>query len=518
MKLATKLWLSTALLITLTLGIIGFAMLRTTSLQHKSEATIGAMSAKVTTAYQWSKMADIAALCTHAQMMSSEPGLIAEFQRENVQAVQQVSAVQKQVVEMAITDADKKQLNLISDLRKNVLSIRDKALALKSAGKRDAALAMLNSEFLPLQTTYGDEIENFVKLQEHQLDDARADIAAQQKNLATLIGGLVLLLAVAILAGAVALIRSIQRPLQLANQLAATIASGDLRMREQAVRTDEFGDLMNSIGTMNRSLVGIVQQIQTGTDSMSTASNQIASGNLDLSSRTEQQAASLQEAAASMNQLTDTVQQNSDSARQADKLAHSASAVALKGGAKMEQVVQTMKSINASAGKIVEIIDVIDGIAFQTNILALNAAVEAARAGEQGRGFAVVASEVRNLAQRSAAAAKDIKALIHASAQQVDLGTTLVDEAGATVGEIVESFKRVTDIIGEITAASEAQTRDIRQINEAVSQMDDVTQQNAALVEEAAAAAESLKLQAGGLADVVSLFKLDGVAKGVAYH
>jgi methyl-accepting chemotaxis protein len=259
---------------------------------------------------------------------------------------------------------------------------------------------------------------------------------------------------------------------------------------------------------MNSSLVKIVGDVRTGTDNMASASSQIASGNLDLSSRTEEQASSLEETASSMQEMTSTVKQNADNARQANQLAASASEVALRGSV-VAQVVDTMSSINESSKKIVDIIGVIDGIALQINILALNAAVEAARAGEQGRGFAVVASEVRNLAQRSAAAAKEIKGLIGDSVEKVDLGARLVEQAGTTMGEIVDSVKRVTDIMSEITCASQEQTSGIEQINQAISQMDQVTQQNAALVEEAAAAAESLQERAGALAQVVSVFKLD---------
>jgi methyl-accepting chemotaxis protein len=260
---------------------------------------------------------------------------------------------------------------------------------------------------------------------------------------------------------------------------------------------------------MNDSLAKVVGEVRQGTDTMATASSQIASGNQDLSSRTEQQASSLQETAASMEELTSTVKQNADNARQANQLAVSASEVAVRGGSVVSQVVDTMSAINTSSRKIVDIIAVIDGIAFQTNILALNAAVEAARAGEQGRGFAVVASEVRSLAQRSAAAAKEIKGLIDDSVGKVAAGSHQVAEAGQTMEEIVASVKRVTDIMGEIMSASHEQTQGIEQINQAISQMDQVTQQNAALVEEAAAAAGSLQEQAGSLSQVVSVFQLD---------
>jgi methyl-accepting chemotaxis protein len=266
--------------------------------------------------------------------------------------------------------------------------------------------------------------------------------------------------------------------------------------------------LLQALKDMNESLVRIVGEVRAGTDTIGTASGQIATGNLDLSSRTEAQAGSLEQTAGSMEELTSTVKQNADNARQANQLVVSASDVAVKGGAVVGQVVHTMGSIKESSRKIVDIIGVIDGIAFQTNILALNAAVEAARAGEQGRGFAVVATEVRNLAQRSAAAAKEIKALIGDSVEKVDAGSKLVDDAGATMNEIVTSVKRVADIMSEITAASQEQSTGIEQVNQAIAQMDEATQQNAALVEEAAAAAMSMQDQAGNLSMVVSVFKL----------
>ncbi|MGJ7527677.1 methyl-accepting chemotaxis protein [Variovorax sp. GB1P17] len=302
--------------------------------------------------------------------------------------------------------------------------------------------------------------------------------------------------------------RIVARPLAEAVKVAQSVAAGDLTSRIEAQTTDETGLLLDALRGMNDSLVKIVGEVRTGTDTIATASSQIASGNQDLSSRTEEQASSLEQTAASMEELTSTVKQNADNARQANQLAVSASEVAVKGGSVVSQVVDTMGSINASSKKIVDIIGVIDGIAFQTNILALNAAVEAARAGEQGRGFAVVASEVRSLAQRSAAAAKEIKTLIGNSVEKVEEGSKQVAEAGRTMEEIVGSVKRVTDIMGEITAASQEQTSGIEQINQAITQMDQVTQQNAALVEEASAAAQSLQEQAGSLVQAVSIFKL----------
>ncbi|RZJ84659.1 MAG: methyl-accepting chemotaxis protein [Massilia sp.] len=300
-----------------------------------------------------------------------------------------------------------------------------------------------------------------------------------------------------------------------ASAIASRIAAGDLTV-DVDLRKGDSTSMLFAMKAMRDSLSTIVGQVRAGTDTIASASSQIAAGNLDLSSRTEEQASSLEETASSMEELTSTVQQNAENARQANGLASSASEVAERGGKVVAQVVDTMASINDSSKKIVDIIGVIDGIAFQTNILALNAAVEAARAGEQGRGFAVVASEVRTLAQRSAAAAKEIKALIDDSVSKVDAGARLVDNAGTTMGEIVASVRRVTDIMGEISSASVEQTSGIEQINMAVSQMDQVTQQNASLVEEAAAAAESLQDQAGKLAQLVSVFKLDGQAQAQA--
>ncbi len=305
------------------------------------------------------------------------------------------------------------------------------------------------------------------------------------------------------------LVQAITKPLSEAVKVASAVASGDLTQTIDIRSNDETGQLMRALKNMNDSLTQIVGHVRSSTDTIASGSTEIAAGNQELSSRTEQQASSLEETASSLEELTSTVKQNADNARQANQLAQSASDVANKGGAVVSQVVETMNSINDSSKKIADIISVIDGIAFQTNILALNAAVEAARAGEQGRGFAVVAAEVRTLAQRSAAAAKEIKGLIGESVDNVSVGTKLVDQAGATMHEIVASIQRVTDMVGEITSASQEQTVGIEQINQAVSQMDQATQQNAALVEEAAAAADAMREHASGLAQAVGVFKLD---------
>ena len=286
------------------------------------------------------------------------------------------------------------------------------------------------------------------------------------------------------------------------------MAAGDLSSTIDVSSRDETGQLFRALQAMQSSLVTVVSRVRNGSDSVANASAEIAQGNNDLSARTEQQASALEETAASMEELSSTVKQNADSARQANQLAQSASTVAVQGGNVVGQVVETMKGINESSRKIADIISVIDGIAFQTNILALNAAVEAARAGEQGRGFAVVASEVRSLAGRSAEAAKEIKSLINASVERVEQGSSLVDQAGATMAEVVASIRRVTDLMGEISAASNEQSAGVAQVGEAITQMDQATQQNAALVEQMAAAASSMKSQASDLVQTVAVFKL----------
>jgi methyl-accepting chemotaxis protein len=303
--------------------------------------------------------------------------------------------------------------------------------------------------------------------------------------------------------------RSISKPLQVASQVADRVAGGDLTVDIASTSKDETGQLMHALKVMNDGLLKVVQQIRQGSDTINTAAGEIAAGNMDLSSRTEEQASSLEETASAMEELTSTVKQNADNAKQANQLAASASQIAISGGHVVDKVVHTMNDINESSKKIVDIITVIDGIAFQTNILALNAAVEAARAGEQGRGFAVVASEVRSLAQRSASAAKEIKELIDDSVSKVGTGSKLVEEAGTTMHDVVESIRRVTDIVAEISAASQEQSTGIEEINRAITQMDETTQQNAALVEQATAATQSLQIQANQLGVAVNSFKID---------
>lgn len=344
-----------------------------------------------------------------------------------------------------------------------------------------------------------------------QLNEGKSEYEQTQKTYSVFrtlsISSIVLGLLLGVVVG-IWLIRSISGPLNYAVEIAQHIAAGDLTQHIESDSTNETGQLLQALTEMNDSLIKTVGEVRISTDTIATASGQIAAGNLDLSSRTEQQAASLEETASSMEELTSTVRQNADNAKQANQMVVAASEFALKGGTVVAQVVDTMGSIKESSRKIVDIIGVIDGIAFQTNILALNAAVEAARAGEQGRGFAVVASEVRNLAQRSAGAAKEIKGLINDSVEKVDTGSKLVDAAGETMDQIVNSVKQVADIMSEIAAASAEQSTGIEQVNTTITQMDDVTQKNAALVEEAAAATASMQTQANNLANTVAIFKL----------
>ncbi|MGZ8291710.1 MAG: methyl-accepting chemotaxis protein [Telluria sp.] len=394
----------------------------------------------------------------------------------------------------------------------------DKSVELRKTGMKAEAIDNMTKHSTPATAAAIRVIDEIVQFEKDQAGRAAADAKAEYASARNL---LFLISALAMLAGAAVawfMTRSITRPIRAAVAVAQTVAAGDLSSIIEVNGRDETAQLMQALKDMNDSLNGIVANVRSGTDAIAHGSDEIARGNLDLSARTEQQAGALEETASSMEELTSTVNQNADNARQANQLAVSASEVAVEGGQVVSQVVDTMGAINESARKIVDIIGVIDGIAFQTNILALNAAVEAARAGEQGRGFAVVATEVRNLAQRSAAAAKEIKVLIGDSVSAVETGSKLVDQAGDTMDKIVASVARVTDIMSEITAASHEQEAGIGQINQAISDMDSVTQQNAALVEEAAAAAQSLRDQAGSLTQAVSVFKLDVQAHKAPVH
>ena len=367
---------------------------------------------------------------------------------------------------------------------------------------------LVDKDLRPLADKYLQSLDDLRTAMAAQLADSQGDTSTLAKASQVLLGvGTLIAVALGALL-AFTVTRSIVQPVQRGKQAAESIADGDLTHPIEASGNDETGQLLQALATMQSRLATIVGNVRHNAEGVATASVEIASGNNDLSARTEQQASALQQTAASMEELGSTVRQNADNARTANQLAMSASTVAQQGGDVVAEVVETMKGINDSSRKIADIISVIDGIAFQTNILALNAAVEAARAGEQGRGFAVVAGEVRSLAGRSAEAAKEIKGLIGTSVERVERGTALVDKAGATMSEVVASIRRVTEIMGEISAASSEQSQGVSQVGEAITQMDQATQQNAALVEQSAAAADSLKTQAGQLVDAVAVFRL----------
>ena len=444
---------------------------------------------------------------------SSQPDQLAPVIDEVEQRIGAISAKWGEYMATYLTPEEKVLAQAFSDSRKKFVDGAVKpALAAFRAKDMPAIVAIVQG---PLAQHYLPVRDNMKALLKLQLDVGKSEYDAAVARYETAKMVAIGLIAFSLLCGVAIgawLIRGITRSLGEALRVANSVAAGNLTEQIHIESNDEIGQLLAALRKMNTSLVEIVSEVRSGTDMIATASGQIAAGNLDLSSRTEQQASSLEETASSMEELTATVKQNADNARQANSLAETASQVASRGGDVIGQVVQTMGDINTSARKIVDIIGVIDGIAFQTNILALNAAVEAARAGEQGRGFAVVATEVRNLAQRSAAAAKEIKTLIGDSVERVDAGSKLVNEAGTTMHDIVDSVRRVTDIMGEITSASQEQTSGIDQINQAISQMDQVTQQNAALVEEASAASEAMQEQAAKLAGVVGVFKLNNVA------
>jgi len=458
---------------------------------------------------EWHTQTFAAIRRTAAIVKSADLSLVEFFKEDAKTTSGRTTELIKKIEPLLSDDQEKAQFRKIGELRKTYTTAKDDAIKAKVAGNTAEAERLLTQVYVPAADAYEAGVAKLVDMQHRTIDASARDIDAAIQRSERIIG---LLCVLALLAGAACswrLTRGIVLPIRDAVALAEAVANGDLTRRIASDAKDETGALLRALRHMNDSLVRIVSEVRGGTGAIHGAAGEIAAGNLDLSSRTEQQAAALEETAASMAHLTDTVRQNADNARQANQLSIAASSVASDGGAVVEQVIQTMGSINDSSKKIVDIISVIDGIAFQTNILALNAAVEAARAGEQGRGFAVVAGEVRTLAQRSAAAAKEIKALIDDSVGKVDTGTKLVDQAGATMQQVVGSIQRVTDIMAEIASASQEQTGGIEQMNAAIGQMDETTQQNAALVEESAAAAGSLQEQAAKLAQAVDLFKLD---------
>ena len=509
-RIGTRLGVGFAIVLLLSILASAIALVHARQAADATHAMLDGPLAKERIVSDWYVLIYSAIARTTLIAKSSDDTLSKTFASEIASSAKRGGELQKSLEPLLTSETEKSTYAQLVTLRAAYQAAKDKTMKAKLAGDAVLAAASFETSFMPAAAAYQTQVSEFLKLQRRAIDDAgRANDEAYRKSAATQLALSVLLVA---LGGVCAwlIARSITRPLRAAVEVASRVAQGDLSQRITVDSRDEIGDLMQALQAMNASLMTIIGQVQSGSSTMASASSEIASGNLDLSSRTEQQAGSLEKTAATMEQLTSTVKHNADNARQANSLAQAASQTAVKGGAAVAQVVTTMASINDSARKIVDIIGVIDGIAFQTNILALNAAVEAARAGEQGRGFAVVASEVRNLAQRSAGAAKEIKSLISDSVSKVDAGSKLVNDAGVTMEEIVGSVRRVTDIMAEITAASDEQRTGIEHINLAIVEMDNVTQQNAALVEEAAAAAASLQDQAAHLAQVVSVFQLAG--------
>ena len=511
--IAHKLWGAVMALVLLLAAVLGSAGYRLVQIQTHADQANQSMNQRLQTATSWAGLTESNAARTLALVLSRDAVIEDAFKDEIAATTGKINELQKGLEAMDLTAADRQQMQRIADARKAMIDLRGQARKIKDGGDYDNAVQLVQKSYIPAVTVYLNSLHDFVRMQAQAVQQLQQTLQTNYQRAIWLTAAAVAALLLLLCGGAWSLIRSIQHPLHEANALAARIAEGDLRDTQQTTqRGDEFGQLLHSLAHMRQSLASMVTDVRHSTDSIAVASAQIASGNQDLSARTEATSSNLQQTAAAMEEFTSTIAQSAGSAGQANQLASSASEVARRGGGVVSDVVSTMQDIEQSSRKIADIIGVIDGIAFQTNILALNAAVEAARAGEQGRGFAVVASEVRALAQRSADAAKQIKDLIGSSVERVETGSRLVQSAGSTMQEVVQSVQRVADMMGEITAAATEQSAGVTQVNQAVGQLDQMTQQNAALVEQSAAAAQSLREQADHLTQVVAAFRTDAAS------
>jgi methyl-accepting chemotaxis protein len=519
MKIGKRLALGFAVIMLLSIVITAIGIWRLQVVSDVTRAMVEQSARKERLISSWYGSLRAGIVRTIAISRSADPTLKTYFIDEAKASTNNSTRLQKEIGDLLSSEEEKALFQNIGERRKVYLASHYHILDLKSAGNIEEGNRILDQEFVPLAKSYQDSMLKLLELEQRDIDKTTQqidDIAAGSRRLLLILEGVALLLGCFC---AWYLTVGITRPINIALGISRRVADGDLTTQISDVdgkggkSGDEVGQLLSSLNDMNGSLRNIVSNVRTGTQTIAIASSEISTGNHDLSARTEQQASALEETASAMEELISTVRQNSDNADTASQLASAASGIAVEGGEVVGRVVATMTAINGSSRKIVDIISVIDGIAFQTNILALNAAVEAARAGEQGRGFAVVASEVRSLAQRSATAAKEIKLLIDDSVKKVGDGSVLVEQAGATMERVVDSVRKVAEIVGEISLASREQSSGIEQVNDAISQMDEMTQQNAALVEQAAAAAASMQTQAAALAQLVSVFSLDHASR-----